>query len=83
MKNDVPYWLREFAAETEKLRRKNEQMAEETAKIREETAKIREQNIKLREQNIKLGELYVSRLIQNSIKPQYLDLFESFFNDLI
>lgn len=71
MKNDVPYWLREFAAETENLRRKNEQMAEETAKIRE-------QNIKLREQNIKLRELYLSQLLKKSIKPQYFDNFESF-----
>ncbi len=63
MKNNVPYWLREFAEETEALRIRNKQMAEETSK--------------LREQNEKLKELDISQLIKKSIKPQYLEIFST------
>lgn len=66
--NNVPYWLREFAEETESLRIKNKQMAEETSRLREETSRLREQNEKLKELNI-------SQLIKKSIKPQYLEIF--------
>lgn len=60
----APYWLRGMIAETNALRRENERMVEEIAN--------------LREQNNKLKELDVSQLIRKSIKPQYIDLFESF-----
>jgi acetyl-CoA carboxylase alpha subunit len=69
----APYWLIGMIAETNALRRENERMTEETRLIRKETEKLREQNNKLKK-------LDVSQLIRKSIKPQYLDLFESFIN---
>lgn len=57
MRNDVPYWLREFAEETEALRNKNEQMREETKRMREETARLREGRYRLREANKRLKSL--------------------------